>query len=86
MTDSLTKDPGVRCVAIRMRISRVVLFMERPARHHNLMHELADWLGRPLKHSEYEQGFLANNGDFVDRHHAARLCGRTGQLFSEDLW
>jgi hypothetical protein len=76
----------IRCAALRMRLSGVVLSLEQPMRHHDIIHALAEWADRPVKHQEIEQGFLTATGRFIDREHAARLCGREGQLFSEDLW
>jgi hypothetical protein len=96
MKDSLATDPRVkvsrdlaqhiRCVAIRMKRSGVVLSMDPPFRHSDLIFEVARWLDRPLRHDEHDQGFLAATGRFISREHAARLCGREGKLFSEDLW
>ena len=76
----------IRGVAIRMTKSGVVLSMDRPARHHDLVHAWAEWVGRPLEWSEHEQGFMSATGTFWTREHAARMCGREGKLYSEDLW
>lgn len=76
----------IRCVALRMVKSGVVLSMDAPARHHTLIHALAEWAGTDIRHSEFEQGFLTATGRFIDRERAAQICGRTGKLFSEDLW
>lgn len=76
----------IRGCALRMRLSGVVLSMDRPFRHHDIIHALADWADRPVKTMEYEQGFLSATGAFWTREHAARMCGREGQLYSEDLW
>lgn len=91
-TEQRTKVPRdiaqqIRGVAIQIRMSGVTLSMEPPYRHHDLLHRVADLVGRPLSHSEHEQGFLSATGKFLTRGHAARLCGRDGeQLYSEDLW
>jgi hypothetical protein len=76
----------IRSVAIRMVRSGVVLSMDPPARHHDILHDMADWIGRPLQRSEHVQGFLSATGKFMTREDAARMCGREGQLYSEDLW
>lgn len=76
----------IRGVALRMTSSGAVLSMDRPARHHTLIHALADWAGRDVPHGDFEQGFMSAHGTFWSREHAARLCGREGKLFSEDLW
>lgn len=76
----------IRCVAVRMVKSGVVLSMDAPARHHNILHELAEWLGRSITWDEHVQGFLTATGKFVTRENAAKLVGREGQLYSEDLW
>ena len=76
----------IRGPALRMRLSGVVLSMDKPKRHHDVIHALADWAGRPIKGEEIEQGFISATGAFWTREHAARMCGREGKLFSEDLW
>lgn len=76
----------IRGVAIRMIKSGVVLSMDRPARHHHLLHAWAEWSGRALERGEHEQGFMSSTGGFWTREQAARMCGHEGQLYSEDLW
>lgn len=76
----------IRCVAIRMIPSGVVLSLDAPARHDNLLHNMGEWIGRALTGPEHVQGFLSATGKFVTREDAARLCGREGRLYSEDLW
>lgn len=76
----------IRGVAIRMRSNGVVLSMDRPARHHILLHAISDWANRSVTHDEFEQGFMSATGTFWTREHAARMCGREGRLYSEDLW
>jgi len=59
-----------------------------PMRHHNIIHKLF-----PIK--IIEQGFLLNDGTFIDRLTAASIAIKSGQinklnnppeLFTEDLW
>lgn len=76
----------IRGVAVRMVPSGVVLSMEPPHRHHDLLHNLAEWLNRPINWDEHVQGFLSATGKFMTREDAARMCGREGRLYSEDLW
>jgi hypothetical protein len=79
-----------------LRKGRLVLSMDRPARHHTILHDLADLdvreAGMPVN-----QGFLTSIGRFVDRVEAAVIARRAGQiekkhgppdvLFSEDdVW
>jgi hypothetical protein len=75
----------IRCVAIRLVKSGAVVSMDRPNRHHHLLHEFAEWIGRPLKWDEHVQGFLTMTGKFVTRE-TERGLHRQGQLYSEDLW
>lgn len=76
----------IRSAAIRIHSTGMVITLPRPARHHTILHALFDMGVPELKTADHTQGFIAGNGEFVDRHHAARLLGREGQLFSEDVW
>lgn len=76
----------VRCVAIRMRHTDFVITLPRPNRHHNIINTLAIWSDKTVSHHDWEQGFMSADGQFWTREHAARMCGRKGKLFSEDLW
>lgn len=76
----------IRGVAVRMIPSGIVLSLDAPARHHNILNQLGDWLNRSVTWDEHVQGFLTASGKFITREDAARLCGREGQLYSEDLW
>lgn len=66
----------------------------RPGRHHHVIGIMVE-AGRPTPISG-EQGFLTNEGNFVDRIEAKKIAREAGQLlptdrnlkilFSEDLW
>jgi hypothetical protein len=64
-----------------------------PARHHNIVHVLADDGHEQVEGDE--QGFLLNNGIFVNRIEGGKIAIDSGQinklrwppnLYSEDLW
>ena len=68
-----------------------VISLPEPSRHHHIFGMLMD---DELK-VYYEQGFLLEDGEFVDREAAAKIAIESGQverliappnLFSEDLW
>ncbi len=73
-----------------------IITMPKPARHYHLVR----WLGENKKEwpeirksGSYEQGFLDEDGLFLNRSEAARRAYSIGQiisevdeLFSEDLW
>lgn len=72
-------------VAIKINDSGSAFFtMLRPARHHDLIRSLAEggWTG---KVNGDMQGFCYQ-GRFATREEAARIVGKLGKLFSEDLW
>lgn len=87
--------PTVDRAACRWR--GVVYSAPRPARHHDVLHAIAESLGGvAAPHGEVEQGFLDDLGRFLTREQAgevATLSGqlrdaplRDGRLYSEDLW
>jgi hypothetical protein len=77
----------IRCAAILMHGTEMVISMPRPARHHTILHALYAE-GMSPGHGEHTQGFLNDSGEFVTREQAFALTGkgRNGQTFSEDLW
>lgn len=82
---------GVRCVAIRIKASGLVLSMERPARHHHILMEMRKLYARddendPCLNQNHVQGFLDHEGNFVDRIRAGKLCRQRRPLLSEDVW
>lgn len=83
----------VECVAIREAAG--IWILPPPARHHDVIREMVTCgVGKPAI-SAAEQGFLLEDGTFVDRKTAAEFAVDSGQvenliappsLFSEDLW
>lgn len=70
-----------------------VRFLPRPSRHFHIIHKLASE-GHEQKAGDI-QGFLLNDGTFVDRREAALIAMANHQvsalswppnLYSEDLW
>lgn len=78
----------------------VIVSVERPGRHHHIIHTLArQGMDIPIGSKErgHIQGFVTSEGNFVDREQAYRLAKQNGQLpedfrrssgilYSEDLW
>jgi hypothetical protein len=91
-------------IAAAIKIADVVCFIPKPARHHNVLHSLSkSFKGRTDRgYTEEVQGFLTDEGEFLDRLDAMGHCLNCGQtfvgrirnpnsymgpeLFSEDLW
>lgn len=62
-------------------------------RHHLIMRQMADELGPGIAPINDPQGFVTDDGRFVDREEAARIAFEAGQidrhvrtLFSEDIF
>jgi len=83
---------GPRIVAAAIRFGDVVCFVERPGRHHHVINALSQ-AGHP-EPVVGEEGFVTDDGRFVDRVEGRNIVLATGQavpaheheLFSEDLW
>lgn len=83
------------CAALRHTETGEIIWLPAPARHHNLFREIPDYVASD-EFAKYEQGFLTNADDFVDRVEAKRIAREANQLldrasklkylFSEDLW
>lgn len=80
-------------VAAAIRQGKMVCFVERPGRHHDVIRQMAT-AGIPIPING-EQGFITNEGVFVGRRLAKLIANRSGQLlaprdsdqlFSEDVW
>ena len=79
--------------AAAILLDNVIISLDPPARHHNIIYKLAaEGFPTPIKGI---QGFITDEGDFVDRREAANIALAVGQceklmappnLFSEDLW
>lgn len=80
-------------VAAAIRQHGKVYSVPAPGRHHNVIYRIARIEGK--YQPDAEQGFLTEEGIFVDRIEAARIAMESKQieqlnwppnLFSEDLW
>lgn len=72
--------------AAAVLVEGVLWTLPRPAAHAHILRAYSDVKQQPVPVSDHEQGFVTNTGRFVDRFEAAILVGRTGALYSEDLW
>lgn len=83
-----------RIVAAALRKDGLIYTMPIPSRHHTIFYQVNKNQGDPLVHPE--QGFLTDQGLFVDRESARNIAVKSRQLvgkghhprelFSEDLW
>jgi hypothetical protein len=91
--------PKVVAVAIRLGNTQrsVVLSLPAPCRHHHILHTFQAWFMDASGGKEYDwakdfdnQGFLTDEGKFVNRRQAAKLYPekefRSGIAYSEDFW
>lgn len=80
-------------VAAAVRYGHQIVFVERPARHHD------SFVPSLKSEDQYECGFVTSRGRFVGRKEAGEIVMATGQgtprigksnpnlmLFSEDMW
>lgn len=81
----------IRVTSAAIKVNGEVWSLPRPARHCHLVWAWAEAHQQRLP--QHEQGFVLNDGTFVDRGMAAYVAYRAGQidkeksiLFSEDLW
>ena len=87
----------MKIVAAAIKIDGFVAMVPAPGRHHHVLHRLADG-GYPTPIGGV-QGFVTDEGKFVDRTTAMDIARRSkqllsregqhgpgGHLFSEDLW
>lgn len=90
------QQPAVRVLQAAIRAGGAVHALAPPARHHTIIHQLAEQGFRGLSHPD-GQGFVLSDGRFVDRQTAYRVAVAAGQLangaghvpgmlFTEDLW
>jgi len=85
----------ITCVAILNKNTESVFFLPKPNRHYNLF-KVIKKTGYDIQINSCEQGFLTDDGKFVDRKTAKKIAIESGQilkgshdleeLFSEDLW
>jgi hypothetical protein len=69
-------------IAAAIKIADVICFIPRPARHHHVLHSLAkSFKARTDRgYNEEEQGFVTNDGEFLNRLDAMKhafACGQT---------
>jgi hypothetical protein len=86
---------SIVAVAVLDTQTGIVYSMEKPARHHTVIHAMATKLGLSQV-STHEQGFLTSDGFFLRRKSACIVAEKANQiirktnpmdtLFSEDLW
>lgn len=71
----------------------IIISVPRPGRHHNILHPLSQISSAAA--IDGEQGFLTDEGQFLNREEAMELVKKNGQLltqnqpnqlYSEDLW
>lgn len=87
----------ITSVAIRIvegPLEGLVFSLDAPNRHNHIFN-LLSWGNSNDRMGKEEQGFLLENGDFVDRKQAGDIALENGQvtkliappnLYSEDLW
>lgn len=86
---------GVQIVGVAIKDENGKLHtLAKPNRHHHLLKKLKDE-GLSELHDPLAQGFIDEEGDYLNRHIAHGIATRTGQakktqlpsrLLSEDLW
>ena len=93
----MTELETLRIVAVAIRYKDVTISQAAPARHSDLISELAYVDDKFTKDAALhgEQGFLTSAGEFANRWVAATIACKAGQmkmprvkseLFSEDVW
>lgn len=87
--------PTRKIVAVAVKVGGTISSLPPPNRHHNILHTLP-----PRDNVPFYEGFLDDQGAFLDRRSAFQLASANGQLnrrpgpqfyqgpelFSEDLW
>lgn len=83
-------------ISVAIKQGNIIHTLPQPKRHHHVLWEISERSPMGLIMAEGVQGFLDNEGNFLDRtealHHAL-ACGQIekpkfqdNELFSEDLW
>ena len=81
-------------IAAAIKVGNLIHFMPQPARHNDILLEMAkNGLPKPI---DGEQGFITAKGNFVNRELALNIADSFGQiivkkgsktkLYSEDIW
>lgn len=83
-----------KIVAAAIKQGEVICFIPAPGRHHDIIRKMAA-IGIPIP-IDGKQGFLTDEGQFVERRVALGIAecakqllpgrGCSGELFSEDVW
>lgn len=98
--DTMSDVPSLTITHVATVRFGVVYKLPPPNRHHNLFTIMPDKVRKSKRAEAGEiQGFVLENGEFVDRKTAYKIAVKTGQfnrraydhyngteLFSEDLW
>ena len=81
-------------VAAAVRYGDIICMVEKPGRHHNVLHRTYELSKGQMMHGE--QGFVTSDGRFVDREEGCIIAKLANQivekhgppccLFSEDMW
>jgi hypothetical protein len=83
----------LKIVSVAIRRGKLIFSIEAPARHHHVLHTMD--LQEKIDAIDVDQGFLTNEGKFVDREEAFKIALAANQLlaihplkelFSEDIW
>jgi len=84
-----------KIVSAAVRLGPTIISAPPPARHHHLVNALSGLSAQIVVQPE-DQGFLTNEGQFVQRVEARKIAEGAGQLlprqsnldelFSEDVW
>ena len=85
---------GERIVAAAMIYNGVTCSLPAPARHGDIINTIAKCVPEAMWPISGPQGFVTDQGHFVDRQRAMQIAIASGQmsltkvaqLFSEDLW
>ena len=81
-------------VTAAVKYGDLIIMVERPGRHHNVLHQVYEMAGGAPTHGI--QGFVTSYGRFVGRETGYEIANMNGQirkkhgsayyLFSEDMW
>jgi hypothetical protein len=89
----------LKIVSVAIKLDNGIIHsLPKPCRHHHVIHAMNppdNIVENDIIIARGEQGFLTNEGTFVDRKEGASIALRNGQvlklhappnLYSEDLW
>jgi hypothetical protein len=90
-------DESTQITGVAVKYDGKVWSLPKPNRHHNVIRHIATETGTGINGPDV-QGFITNNGEFLNRKAAMALAAVNGQLnrrpggypepelYSEDLW